>query len=90
VIYTILLVPLSLAPTLIGLSGWVYGALSLGLSGWFLLSAIRVWRAGDETRDGDRAAKRLFFVSLVYLFGLFLALAVDKTLIDWVWSGFSV
>jgi len=89
-VYSVLLAPLALTPTLIGLSGWVYGAISLALSGWFLSGAIRVWRSGDADVESDRSAKRLFLISLAYLFGLFVALAADKALTDWVWSGFRV
>ncbi|MFN3447843.1 MAG: heme o synthase [Roseococcus sp.] len=82
VIYTWLLVPLTLAPVLIGFSGWLYGtaALLLGLN--FLRHAHAVWREAQDARgvslDGDLAAKRCFKFSISYLFLLFGALVADR------------
>jgi protoheme IX farnesyltransferase len=36
-----------------------------------------------EGRDGDRAAKQLFGFSILYLFGLFAALLVDRSVGLW-------
>jgi protoheme IX farnesyltransferase len=82
VIYTWLLAPLTLAPVLIGFSGWLYGtaALLLGLN--FLRHAHAVWREAQDARgvslDGDLAAKRCFKFSISYLFLLFGALVADR------------
>ena len=43
-IYTILLVPVALAPWYLGTTGAVYGAVAIALSGGFLWHAWRVWR----------------------------------------------
>jgi protoheme IX farnesyltransferase len=82
VIYTLLLVPVSLAPWAIGFSGQVYGWSALALGIGFLVSAARVLR--DE-QDGsgvsltrDAPAKAAFKFSILYLFLLFAALAVDR------------
>ena len=75
-LYTILLVPLSLAPCFFGFAGWqVYGAVAAALSLIFLALAIAVWR--DES---DRLAKRMFGYSIFYLFGLFASLIADNFL----------
>ena len=71
--YTLVLVPVTLAPVPLGLLGAVYLAAALVLDAWFVWHAIRVLR--ERT---DAAARRLFHVSLVYLFGLFLAMLVDR------------
>jgi protoheme IX farnesyltransferase len=74
-IYTILLVPVALAPCFIGLSGPVYGAAAAALSAMFLLHS---WRILSDRRD--IVAKRMFGFSIVYLFGLFAMLVVDKAM----------
>jgi heme o synthase len=71
--YTILLWPLSVAPTLIGIVGALYGAAALALSALFTLAAIRVWRD-----DGERSAKQMFAFSILYLFLLFAFLVIDR------------
>lgn len=76
VIYTLLLLPVALAPTLLGAVSWIYGAVALALSLGFIGHSIAVWRtADDETSFG--AARRMFRYSLVYLAVLFAALPVD-------------
>ena len=75
-LYTILLVPLSLAPCFFGFAGWqVYGVVAAALSLIFLALAIAIWR--DES---DRLAKRMFGYSIFYLFGLFAILIADNFL----------
>ena len=71
--YTLALVPVTLAPAALGLLGWPYLAAAIALDAWFVWHAIRVLR--ERT---DRAARRMFAVSLVYLFALFLAMLVDR------------
>lgn len=73
--YTLALVPVTLAPVPLGLLGWPYLAVALLLDGWFVWHAVRVLR--ERTRG---AARRLFHVSLVYLFALFVAMLVDVAL----------
>lgn len=73
--YTLALVPVTLAPVPLGLLGWPYLAVALLLDGWFVWHAVRVLR---ERTDG--AARRLFHVSLVYLFALFVAMLADLAL----------
>ncbi|HZD24950.1 MAG TPA: heme o synthase [Alphaproteobacteria bacterium] len=67
-IYTVLLLPVSLAPVALGVCGWLYGAGALAAGFAFLAAAIAVWRAGDAD---DRPAKRMFGISILYLFLLF-------------------
>ena len=72
-IYTAALLPVALAPTLLGAVGWLYGAVALVMGGLFVLAAMRVVRATDQ-----RPAKQMFAYSILYLFTLFAALVVDK------------
>jgi protoheme IX farnesyltransferase len=73
--YTLALVPVTLAPLPLGLLGPLYGAAAFGLGAWFVWHAVRVLRERD-----DAAARRMFHVSLLYLFALFGAMLVDLAL----------
>ncbi|MCX8133339.1 MAG: heme o synthase [Roseococcus sp.] len=82
VIYTWLLVPLTLAPLLIGFSGWLYGAAALLLGANFLRHAHALWRERQDSAgvslENDQAARRCFKFSISYLFLLFGALVADR------------
>lgn len=76
-IYTVLMLPVSLAPTLLGIVGWAYGAVAIAMSMVFIVMAIQVRGASAE----DFApARRMFAFSILYLFILFLSLALDHLL----------
>jgi heme o synthase len=81
-LYTLVLVPLSLVPYFVGFSGAVYGV-SSGLLGLVFLE--RVYRVMTDRQDEtgisltrDMPAKRAFKYSVLYLFALFGVLAVDR------------
>ncbi len=76
-IYTMLLVPLTLAPVGLGMAGAVYGIVAAVLGGAFLWLALRVRRARD-----DASARRLFGFSIFYLFALFAALIAEHGAVD--------
>jgi len=70
-VYTILLLPLTLSPWFLGFAGLAYGVSAFALSGLFLLSCIRVFMHSDL-----KHAKLMFGYSVFYLFALFLALMI--------------
>jgi protoheme IX farnesyltransferase len=72
--YTLLLAPIALVPAWLGVAGVVYAAVAVGLNAAFIGHAIAVLRE----RDGHRAAKAMFGFSLLYLFGHFAALVLDR------------
>lgn len=74
--YTLALVPVTLAPVPLGLLGGVYLAVALVLDAWFVWHAVRVLR--ERT---DAAARRMFHVSLLFLFALFVAMLLDRALV---------
>ena len=85
-VYTVALLPIALLPTIMGFSGWLYGASALALGLWFLRHAWRVWR---EAQDGtgrsllnDVAAKKCFKYSISYLFILFGMLVLDHLILS--------
>lgn len=73
-IYTLLLFPLALAPALLGITGPVYAFLAAILGGLFVFLAARILIERSE-----RAAKRMFGFSILYLFALFAFLIVDRS-----------
>jgi protoheme IX farnesyltransferase len=73
VIYTAILVPVTLAPVTYGGLGPVYGAAAALLGGWFLWGVVKVARARNYTQP----AWALYRSSLLYLALLFAAMAVD-------------
>jgi protoheme IX farnesyltransferase len=74
-LYTLVLWPVALAPSVLGVAGWVYGAAALALSAVFTVLSLRVLVAGD---DVDRRARQMFGFSLLYLFLLFALMALDR------------
>jgi len=77
-IYTLILIVAGLSPVALGFGGPVYLAASAGLGGWFLYLSIAVLRETDQQREPN--ARRLFGVSILYLFALFAALIVEQVL----------
>ncbi len=84
-IYTLLLLPVALVPTLLGAVGWVYGGTALVLGVAFLGHALAVWRAADD-ESGHLPARRMFRFSLLYLAVLFAALPLDRV-VAWMSVG---
>ena len=74
--YTLALVPVALAPVAVGLQGNLYLGVAVALDAWFVFHAVRVLR-----QRSDAAARRMFHVSLVFLFGLFTTMVADRALL---------
>ena len=74
-LYSIILVLITILPYLIGMSGLPYLLVALVLGGRFLWQAAALYRTGDERR-----AMPLFGYSIVYLFALFAGLMIDHYL----------
>ncbi|TCH96777.1 protoheme IX farnesyltransferase [Roseococcus sp. SYP-B2431] len=85
VIYTVLLVPLTLAPWWMGFNTAAYGAVAALLGANFLRHAWLVWRDEQDgagvSLTGDAPARKCFKYSIFYLFLLFGALAADRLLL---------
>ncbi len=90
-LYSLIMVPMACAPVAVGLGGLAYGLVA-GLGGlFFLLLALQVYRsrAGDEpgelkdlydVKPDTRPARNLFAYSILYLFGLFATLLIERGL----------
>ena len=77
--YSVLLLPIAAAPWFIGETGAIYGGAAVALSLVFLFLAAPVALRRAEPGDKMQPEKRLFGYSVVYLFVLFAALVVDRT-----------
>ena len=75
-LYTVILVPLGVAPAALGIGGALYLAAAGLIGAWFLAEAVLVYRETDAVKEP--AAHRLFGVSLLYMTALFAALIVEK------------
>jgi protoheme IX farnesyltransferase len=82
VLYTLLLVPLTVSPWALGVAGPIYGLSALVLGAGFLVA---VWRVARDKQDAegvsltnDAPARAAFKYSILYLFVLFAAMAVDR------------
>jgi protoheme IX farnesyltransferase len=78
-LYSIVLVPLAVLPSIIGLAGLAYAITSVGLGAMFLYLAWRV-RKITQGREADAAARKLFGFSILYLFALFGVLLAEHAL----------
>jgi protoheme IX farnesyltransferase len=72
-IYSLALLPVTLAPWALGSAGLIYAAAALVFGLLMIAGALAVWRD-----SGDTAAKRLFGFSIVYLFLVFTLLIIDR------------
>ena len=75
VLYTVLLVALTLMPVVFGYFGAIYGFAAIALGGVFISLSLRLWREAER-----RSALRTYLFSLAYLALLFLAMVVDARL----------
>ncbi|MGX1197163.1 heme o synthase [Parvibaculum sp. MBR-TMA-1.3b-4.2] len=81
-LYSLLLVPVTLSPVALGFAGWLYAGVTTALGLIFLALAARLARTAPAA-DGDitarnKAAMRLFGFSILYLFLIFSLLLVEK------------
>jgi len=74
-LYTLILVPLGIAPWPLGYTGAVYGMVA-AVSGAIML--MLSWQVLRERAPAERASRNLFAFSILYLFLLFAVLLVDR------------
>jgi len=76
-IYSLILAPLGMVPSVMGLGGTLYTVVASILGAFFVVFAVDCYRK-REGEAADRAAKHLFAYSVLYLFLLFAALLVEQ------------
>jgi protoheme IX farnesyltransferase len=74
-LYTLVLVPLGVAPWMLGYAGMLYGMTAV-VSGAVMVAL--AWQVYGERNPADRASKHLFAFSVLYLFLLFAVLLVER------------
>jgi protoheme IX farnesyltransferase len=74
-LYTLIVVPIGIAPWPLGFAGALYGATAVVTGAIMVLLAAQVLR---ERRPVERASKQLFAFSILYLFLLFAVLLVER------------
>jgi len=81
-VYTLLLAPVALGLGVTAIGGPVYMAVAVIVNAMFLKGAWTVWRRNEEIAEGDgyRAEKKLFGLSLYYLFAHFGAIMLEAAL----------
>jgi len=75
--YSLAMAPVAALPVVSGIAGWVYGAAALALTGKFIWHAWAVYSL-REGEKAERAPKKLFGYSILYLFAIFGSLLVDR------------
>ena len=73
--YTLMLVPLGIAPWPLGYAGAFYGMTAIAAGMIMLLLG---WQVLRERRPAERASRNLFAFSILYLFLLFAVLLVER------------
>lgn len=73
-VYTLILFPVTLAPYFMDVAGVLYLGLASVLSGFFILTSVKVFMNSDM-----KYARLMFGYSVFYLFALFLGLMIDAT-----------
>jgi heme o synthase len=76
-VYSVLLALVSFAPLATGLAGWLYGVVAAAMAVPMIALSARLWRQ-PEGPTMKRTARRLFILSLFYLFAVFGALLIDR------------
>src|SRR6478609_3394148 len=74
-LYTLILVPLGVAPWALGYTGALYGVTAI-VTGAIML--VLGWQVFRESRPAERASRNLFAFSILYLFLLFAVLLVER------------
>ena len=80
-LYSVSVVAAAILPFALGLTGLIYGISAAVLNTVFIILAAAVFMNRAEEPAGMKPERRLFAFSILYLFGLFAALVVDRWVI---------
>ena len=75
--YSLAMAPVAALPIIAGIAGWVYGVAALVLTAKFIWHAWAVYSL-REGEKAERAPKKLFSYSIIYLFAMFVSLLADR------------
>lgn len=81
VFYAVALIPVTLAPTLMGMAGWTYFAAALLLGGGLLWFSIRMWtmKLAPIVPKSKLRARHLLQATVIYLPLLFAMMMINRT-----------
>ena len=79
VFYAIMLAPIAIVPSFIGMASIGYGVLASLGGALFVGLSLQLYKTGDH-----KHAMRLFAYSIIYLFLLFLGLVIDHALVSYL------
>ncbi|MBC8037564.1 MAG: UbiA family prenyltransferase, partial [Rhizobiales bacterium] len=78
-IYSAVLVPITFLPAIVGIAGLLYTVAAAVLGAMFLYHAIQVYRLREGV-EADRACKKLFGFSILWLFLIFAFILIERAL----------
>lgn len=80
VFYSLILLPVTLSPTLIGMTGWIYfvGALLLGLAWLWFSVRMRTMKLAPNAPHSKPRARDLLQATVIYLPLLFALMVIDR------------
>ena len=70
--------PVVMLPLLTGIGGWFYGIGAVLLTSKFLWHAIVLYRTAERSPEEDKASKKLFGVSIYWLFALLGLILIEQ------------
>jgi len=76
-IYSIVLFPISILPSILNYSGYIYLFLALGLSGYYVFLSYILFKEKKSIKE-KKIATKLFAYSILYLFMIFVSILIDK------------
>jgi len=78
-IYSIILFPIAILPSILNYSGYIYLALALGLSGYYVFVSYILFKEKNPRKE-KKIATKLFAYSILYLFMIFVSILIDKVI----------
>ncbi len=78
-IYSLILFPISLLPSFLNYSGYIYLFLGLALSGYYVFISYNLFKEKNPIKE-KKIATKLFAYSILYLFMIFVSILVDKVI----------
>ena len=75
-IYSLLLVPITFLPALVGTAGAIYAGVNVVLGAMFVYHAVKVYRL-REGAEAEMACKKLFGFSILWLFMVFALILLE-------------
>lgn len=77
-LYTLLMVPVTILPWYLGFAGVAYGLTAIVMGGVFIWLSFALLMDQKPVEQNNSSAKRVFLFSIFYLFGLFAVLGLEN------------